>query len=93
MPTGKSPNATQNDRHERRATSIIDWSQVTVDKMKRLSIVVAALLFIAAGCGQSGPLYIADNPSQIYQEAPAPESNSQSTSEDEQEEDSEADKE
>jgi predicted small lipoprotein YifL len=35
--------------------------------MKRLSVFVAALLFIIAGCGQSGPLYVAGNPSKIQQ--------------------------
>ena len=35
--------------------------------MKRLIIALAALtiVFIASGCGQSGPLYIPDNPSTI----------------------------
>jgi predicted small lipoprotein YifL len=55
-------------------TSIIDVSQFTVDKMKRLPIVVAALLFIVAGCGQSGPLYISGNPSKIQEPPPAAES-------------------
>ena len=89
MPTGKWPNATQNDAHERRATSIIDLSQSTVDKMKRLSIIVAALLFIVAGCGQSGPLYISGNPTKIQEPPPAAES----TAEDEQQEDGDVDKE
>jgi len=70
-------------------TYIIDWSRFMVEKMKRLSIVVAALLFIVAGCGQSGPLYIADNPSEIYREAPAAEP----TADQEQEDNGEADKE
>ena len=87
MLTGKWPNATQNDVHERRATFIIDLSQSTVDNMKRLSIVVAALLFIVAGCGQSGPLYISGNPSKIQEPPPAAES----TADEEQKEDGEAD--
>jgi len=57
--------------------------------MKRLPIVVAALLFIVAGCGQSGPLYIAGNPSKIQQPPPVAES----TADEEQKEDGEADKE
>ena len=70
-------------------TSIIDLSQSTVDKMKRLSIVVAALLFIVAGCGQSGPLYISGNPTKIQEPPPAAES----TAENEQQEDGDVDKE
>ena len=42
--------------------------------MKRLSAIVAALLLTIAGCGQSGPLYIADNPSKIQEPPPAAES-------------------
>ena len=88
MPTGKWPNATQNDRHDPLPTSIIDESQFTVDTMKRLSVFVAALLFIIAGCGQSGPLYVAGNPSKI-QQPPAAES----TADEEQDENGDADKE
>lgn len=87
MRTGKWPNATQNDAHKGRPTSIIDGSQSMVDTMKRLSIVVAALLFIVAGCGQSGPLYVAGNPSKIQDPPPAAEST------DDQEENGDADKE
>ena len=90
MLTEKSLNATQNDRHKRRAPSIIDGSQFTVDTMKRLSVFVAALLFAVAGCGQSGPLYIADNPSEIYREAPPA---AESTADEEQDENGDADKE
>ena len=57
--------------------------------MKRLSIIVAALLFIVAGCGQSGPLYISGNPTKIQEPPPAAES----TAEDEQQEDGDVDKE
>jgi predicted small lipoprotein YifL len=57
--------------------------------MKRLSVLVAALLFIVAGCGQSGPLYISGNPSKIQEPPPAAES----TADQEQEEDSDVDKE
>ncbi len=89
MRTGKWPNATQNDAHKGRPTSIIDGSQSTVDTMKRLPIVVAALLFIVAGCGQSGPLYVAGNPSKIQDPPPATES----ADAQEQEEDGDADKE
>lgn len=44
---------------------------------------------MVAGCGQSGPLYIADNPSEIYQAEPAAES----TADQEQDENGDADKE
>jgi predicted small lipoprotein YifL len=57
--------------------------------MKRLSVLVAALLFIVAGCGQSGPLYISGNPTKIQEPPPAAES----TADQEQEEDSDVDKE
>ena len=52
--------------------------------MKHLIIALAALtfVFLASGCGQSGPLYIPDNPSKIS--VPPPESES-STEEDEEE--------
>jgi predicted small lipoprotein YifL len=42
--------------------------------MKHLIIALAAFtfLFLTSGCGQSGPLYIPDNPSKIS--LPAPES-------------------
>ena len=40
--------------------------------MKRISTVLAVLLLVAAGCGQSGPLYIPGNPSKIEQPPPAP---------------------
>ena len=58
-----------------------------VDKMKRVSIVVAALLFIVAGCGQSDPLYISGNPSKIQEPPPAAES----TADEEQKEDGDTD--
>ncbi len=41
--------------------------------MKRLSTLLAALLFLASGCGQSGPLYIPGNPTRIEQPPPAAE--------------------
>ena len=41
--------------------------------MKRFSTALAALLLIATGCGQSGPLYIPGNPSRIEQPPPAAE--------------------
>jgi predicted small lipoprotein YifL len=46
--------------------------------MNRLIIALAALtmVFLASGCGQSGPLYIPDNPSTISVPAPAPASDS-----------------
>ena len=59
--------------------------------MQRLILALTALsfVFLAAGCGQSGPLYIAGNPSTIQKPPPAAES----TAGEEQEEDSEPDKE
>ena len=33
--------------------------------MKRFLVALCAFLFIAAGCGQTGPLYIPGNPSRI----------------------------
>ena len=58
--------------------------------MKRLIIALAALtvVFLAAGCGQSGPLYVPDNPSKIS--IPPPESDS--TAEEAEEDDGNAQK-
>ena len=42
--------------------------------MKRLSILLAVLLFLASGCGQSGPLYLPGNPTRIEQPPAAEES-------------------
>ncbi len=58
--------------------------------MKRLFAALAAVsfLFVASGCGQSGPLYIPGNPSTIQQPPPQAES----TADEEQEDDSESDK-
>ena len=44
--------------------------------MKRFFAAIAAFffLFVAAGCGQSGPLYIPGNPSKIQQPPPQAES-------------------
>jgi len=44
--------------------------------MKRLILALAALtfVFLSSGCGQSGPLYIAGNPSKIQEPPPAAES-------------------
>jgi predicted small lipoprotein YifL len=52
--------------------------------MKRLILALAAFtfVFLASGCGQSGPLYIPDNPSKIS--VPPPDSES-ATEEDEEE--------
>lgn len=52
--------------------------------MKRLILALAAFtfVFLASGCGQSGPLYIPDNPSKIS--VPPPDSESE-TEEDEEE--------
>lgn len=58
--------------------------------MKRLFAALAAVsfLFMATGCGQSGPLYIPGNPSKI-QQPPQTESAAQQ----EEEDDGEADRE
>lgn len=58
--------------------------------MKRLILALAALtfVFLSAGCGQSGPLYISDNPSRIQQPPPQAES----TADEEQQENGDADK-
>jgi predicted small lipoprotein YifL len=61
--------------------------------MKRLSILLATLLFIVAGCGQSGPLYLSGNPSEVQVQPPAAESTAESTAEEEQEENGDDDKE
>ena len=61
--------------------------------MKRLSILFAAFLFIVAGCGQSGPLYLSGNPSEVQVQPPAAESTTESTAEEEQEESGDDDKE
>ncbi len=57
--------------------------------MKRLFAAIAAFsfLFVVAGCGQSGPLYIPGNPSKIQQPPPQAES----TAEEEGEENGEDD--
>jgi predicted small lipoprotein YifL len=53
--------------------------------MKRLIITLAALtiVFIASGCGQSGPLYIPDNPSTISVPPPASDSTAEEAEEEE----------
>ena len=53
--------------------------------MKRLIIALAALtiVFIASGCGQSGPLYIPDNPSTISVPPPASDSTAEEVEEEE----------
>ncbi len=53
--------------------------------MKRLFAAIAAFsfLFVAAGCGQSGPLYIPGNPSKIQQPPPQAESTAEEEGEDE----------
>lgn len=51
--------------------------------MKYLIIALAALsfVFLSSGCGQSGPLYIPDNPSTISVPPPASESTAEETEE------------
>jgi len=51
--------------------------------MKRLIIALAALtfVFLYSGCGQSGPLYIPDNPSKISVPPPASEATAEETEE------------
>lgn len=62
--------------------------------MKRLILALAALsfIFLASGCGQSGPLYIPGNPSKISNPPPAAESTADEESEEEGESESDADK-
>ena len=57
--------------------------------MKRLILALAALsfVFLAPGCGQSGPLYIPGNPSKISSPPPA----ADATAEEEGDEDNESD--
>ena len=53
--------------------------------MNRLILALAALtiVFIASGCGQSGPLYIPDNPSTISVPPPASDSTAEEVEEEE----------
>ena len=53
--------------------------------MKRLIFALAALtiVFMASGCGQSGPLYIPDNPSTISVPPPASDSTAEEVEEEE----------
>lgn len=62
--------------------------------MNRLILALAALsfIFLASGCGQSGPLYIPGNPSKISNPPPAAESTADEESEEESESESDADK-
>jgi len=62
--------------------------------MNRLILALAALsfIFLASGCGQSGPLYIPGNPSKISNPPPAAESTADEESEEESEGESDADK-
>ena len=61
--------------------------------MKRLFAAIAAFsfLFVAAGCGQSGPLYIPGNPSKIQQPPPQAESTAEEEGEGEDEDNGDAD--
>ena len=62
--------------------------------MKRLILALSAFsfIFLAAGCGQSGPLYIPGNPSKISNPPPAAESTAEEESEENGEESGETDK-
>jgi predicted small lipoprotein YifL len=52
--------------------------------MTRLTLLLVALSgFLLAGCGQSGPLYIAGDPSEIRQPPPPAETNSEEENDDE----------
>ena len=57
--------------------------------MKRLvtALLACSFLFVMPGCGQSGPLYIADNPSTIQQPPPQAEPTAEEESEENGEED------
>lgn len=63
--------------------------------MKRLILALAAFsfVFLAAGCGQSGPLYIPGNPSKISDPPPTAESTAEEEGEENGKENGEADKE
>lgn len=62
--------------------------------MKRLILALSAFsfIFLASGCGQSGPLYIPGNPSKISNPPPAAESTAEEESEENGEENGETDK-
>ncbi len=62
--------------------------------MKRLILALAALsfVFLATGCGQSGPLYIPGNPSKISNPPPAAESTADEEGEEDGDDSSETDK-
>jgi len=63
--------------------------------MKRLILALTAFsfIFLAAGCGQSGPLYIPGNPSKISNPPPVAESTAEKEGEETGEDDGGADKE
>ena len=52
--------------------------------MKRLLLALFAMtsVFVAAGCGQSGPLYLPGDPSTIQTQPPQPEETQQDEEED-----------
>jgi predicted small lipoprotein YifL len=62
--------------------------------MKRLILALAAFsfVFLASGCGQSGPLYIPGNPSKISNPPPAAESTAEEEGEEDSETESDTDK-
>jgi len=62
--------------------------------MKHLILALTALsfVFLATGCGQSGPLYIPGNPSKISNPPPAAESTADEEGEENGDENGEADK-
>jgi len=63
--------------------------------MKRLILALTAcsFVFLTAGCGQSGPLYIPGNPTKIANPPPAAESTAEEEGEENGEENGDADKE
>jgi predicted small lipoprotein YifL len=62
--------------------------------MKRLVLALAAFsfVFLATGCGQTGPLYIPGNPSRISHPPPPPEDAAEEGEESEESEESDPDK-
>lgn len=50
--------------------------------MKLLLLTALSLLFVAAGCGQSGPLYIPGDPSKIENPPPAEDQDEEEKEED-----------
>jgi argininosuccinate lyase len=74
MLIGRSPNATQNDAPFPACVSIIVSSPLWGIEMTRITTALTAIFFLLlfSACGQSGPLYLPGDPSEIQKPAPAP---------------------